>query len=309
MQLCAHLPEEILTRLVVVVSHISCFGPKLPHELGFNKRYSKSASTALQSVLPGLILMLHPNDSESGGSRLRRITEKSFTLVFTRDPTEYLGYDVLQLNVPHTGRLMFQLARYSKYRSAAALSSNLCRFSRKSTTEFLQLNLDGSLQVKSRSHKPHPNTSLVFCSSSDTKYSFILFIVFMPTTTCKPLSSSDISAPSNLIKIVVFHNTRTLLNYTHFQINLVFTRDSTESLIYDVLQLNVLHTGRLMFQVTLRQPKTSFAFLGVHQVGAVPEFPYVLLEPKFHCFREIYSFAKPQKDKTGRELSSTFQQP
>ncbi|OON23352.1 hypothetical protein X801_00741, partial [Opisthorchis viverrini] len=154
MQLCAHLPEEILTRLVVVVSHISCFGPKLPHELGFNKRYSKSASTALQSVLPGLILMLHPNDSESGGSRLRRITEN--------------------------------------------------------TTEFLQLNLDGSLQVKSRSHKPHPNTSLVFCSSSDTKYSFILFIVFMPTTTCKPLSSSDISAPSNLIKIVVFHNTRTL---------------------------------------------------------------------------------------------------
>ncbi|KER29201.1 hypothetical protein T265_04133 [Opisthorchis viverrini] len=30
-------------------------------------------------------------------------------------------------------------------------------------------------------------------------------------------------------------------NHTHLQINLVFTRDSTESLVYDILQLNVLH--------------------------------------------------------------------
>ncbi|KER21735.1 hypothetical protein T265_15022, partial [Opisthorchis viverrini] len=37
--------------------------------------------------------------------------------------------------------------------------------------------------------------------------------------------------------------------YTHLQINLVFTRDSTESLVYDILQLNVLHTGHLMFQL------------------------------------------------------------
>ncbi|KER24108.1 hypothetical protein T265_08150 [Opisthorchis viverrini] len=36
--------------------------------------------------------------------------------------------------------------------------------------------------------------------------------------------------------------------YTHLQINLVFTNDSTESLVYNILQLNVLHTGRLMFQ-------------------------------------------------------------
>ncbi|KER27001.1 hypothetical protein T265_13887, partial [Opisthorchis viverrini] len=37
--------------------------------------------------------------------------------------------------------------------------------------------------------------------------------------------------------------------YTHLQINLVFTGDSIESLVYDVLQLNVLHTDRLMIQL------------------------------------------------------------
>ncbi|KER26380.1 hypothetical protein T265_06363 [Opisthorchis viverrini] len=37
--------------------------------------------------------------------------------------------------------------------------------------------------------------------------------------------------------------------YTHLQINLVSTGDSTESPVYDVLQLNLLHTGRLMFQL------------------------------------------------------------
>ncbi|KER26426.1 hypothetical protein T265_06341 [Opisthorchis viverrini] len=37
--------------------------------------------------------------------------------------------------------------------------------------------------------------------------------------------------------------------HTHLQINLVFTRDQTEPLVYDVLQLNVLHTGRLMIQL------------------------------------------------------------
>ncbi|KER27193.1 hypothetical protein T265_13840, partial [Opisthorchis viverrini] len=34
--------------------------------------------------------------------------------------------------------------------------------------------------------------------------------------------------------------------YTQLQNNLVFTRGSTESLVYDILQLNVLYTGRLM---------------------------------------------------------------
>ncbi|KER21663.1 hypothetical protein T265_10066 [Opisthorchis viverrini] len=35
---------------------------------------------------------------------------------FTRDSTESLVYDILQLNVLHTDRLMFRLARYSRYR-------------------------------------------------------------------------------------------------------------------------------------------------------------------------------------------------
>ncbi|KER33728.1 hypothetical protein T265_00416 [Opisthorchis viverrini] len=45
-----------------------------------------------------------------------------------------------------------------------------------------------------------------------------------------------------------FSSKRHFDQYTHLQINLVFTRDLTESLVYDILQLNVLHTGRFMFQ-------------------------------------------------------------
>ncbi|KER29718.1 hypothetical protein T265_13310, partial [Opisthorchis viverrini] len=37
--------------------------------------------------------------------------------------------------------------------------------------------------------------------------------------------------------------------YTHLQINLVFTRDSTESLVCDIPQLNVLHTGCTMVPI------------------------------------------------------------
>ncbi|KAG5450474.1 hypothetical protein CSKR_103768 [Clonorchis sinensis] len=37
--------------------------------------------------------------------------------------------------------------------------------------------------------------------------------------------------------------------YTHLQINLVFTEDSAESLVYDILQLNVLHKGCVVFQL------------------------------------------------------------
>ncbi|KAG5448525.1 hypothetical protein CSKR_101964 [Clonorchis sinensis] len=35
--------------------------------------------------------------------------------------------------------------------------------------------------------------------------------------------------------------------YTHLQLNLFLTVDSTQSLVYDILQLSVLHKGRLMF--------------------------------------------------------------
>ncbi|KER26958.1 hypothetical protein T265_05867 [Opisthorchis viverrini] len=47
---------------------------------------------------------------------MMKYTPLQINLLFTTDPTESLVYDVLQLNVLHTGRLMFQLARYSRYR-------------------------------------------------------------------------------------------------------------------------------------------------------------------------------------------------
>ncbi|KER20589.1 LOW QUALITY PROTEIN: hypothetical protein T265_15285, partial [Opisthorchis viverrini] len=71
--------------------------------------------------------------------------------------------------------------------------------------------------------------------------------------------------------------------YTHLQIDLIFTRDSTETLVYNNLQPKVLHTGRLMFHLarysryrsifsqrnllirllkTLRQPTPSWSSSG-----------------------------------------------
>ncbi|KER28511.1 hypothetical protein T265_13559, partial [Opisthorchis viverrini] len=47
--------------------------------------------------------------------------------------------------------------------------------------------------------------------------------------------------------------------HTNLQINLVFTRDSTESLVCDILQLNMLHTGRLMFQLARYSRYRNFA--------------------------------------------------
>ncbi|KAG5441157.1 hypothetical protein CSKR_102747 [Clonorchis sinensis] len=44
-------------------------------------------------------------------------TDLQIDLVFTRDPTESLVYDILQLNVVHTDLLIFQMARYSRDRS------------------------------------------------------------------------------------------------------------------------------------------------------------------------------------------------
>ncbi|KER21875.1 hypothetical protein T265_14994, partial [Opisthorchis viverrini] len=41
----------------------------------------------------------------------------------------------------------------------------------------------------------------------------------------------------------------TFEKYTNLQINLVLMGNSTESLVYDVLQLNVLHTSHLMIQL------------------------------------------------------------
>ncbi|KAG5442810.1 hypothetical protein CSKR_112273, partial [Clonorchis sinensis] len=101
--------------------------------------------------------------------------------------------------------------------------------------------------------------------------------------------------------------------YTHLQIDLVFTRGSTESLVYDILQPNVLHKGRLMFHLvrysrhcsifsqrelftkllkTLQQSTTSFALLGVHQAHSLSfRQTYIIIEPKLHEISEVHSFA------------------
>ncbi|KER23682.1 LOW QUALITY PROTEIN: hypothetical protein T265_14586 [Opisthorchis viverrini] len=55
--------------------------------------------------------------------------------------------------------------------------------------------------------------------------------------------------------------------HKHSQINLVFTRDSTESFVYDVLQLNVLHTGRLIFQKKPSVKIESFLKKTTHKVA------------------------------------------
>ncbi|KER20104.1 LOW QUALITY PROTEIN: hypothetical protein T265_15393 [Opisthorchis viverrini] len=48
---------------------------------------------------------------------IEKYTHLQIKLVFTRDSTESLAYDILQLNVLHTGCLIIHLARYSRYRS------------------------------------------------------------------------------------------------------------------------------------------------------------------------------------------------
>ncbi|KAG5454618.1 hypothetical protein CSKR_106010 [Clonorchis sinensis] len=61
--------------------------------------------------------------------------------------------------------------------------------------------------------------------------------------------------------------------YTQLQIILVFAGDSSQSLVYDVLQLNVLHTGRLMFQLVVtakmsrEKQKSSFEATGTIKQG------------------------------------------
>ncbi|KER33583.1 hypothetical protein T265_00482 [Opisthorchis viverrini] len=53
---------------------------------------------------------------EPSPTEFEKHTHLQINLVFTEDSIGSLVY-VLQLNVPHTGRLMIQLARYSRYRS------------------------------------------------------------------------------------------------------------------------------------------------------------------------------------------------
>ncbi|KAG5442803.1 hypothetical protein CSKR_112266 [Clonorchis sinensis] len=66
-------------------------------------------------VFVNLMFCLNPNWTDCD-----KYTHLQINLVFKGDSSESLVYEVLQLNVPHTGRLMFQLARYSRYRGSAA---------------------------------------------------------------------------------------------------------------------------------------------------------------------------------------------
>ncbi|GAA50187.1 hypothetical protein CLF_104172 [Clonorchis sinensis] len=71
---------------------------------------SSGGRTARVSV--NLMFYLNPNWTD-----FDKYTRLKINLVFTGDSIESLDYDVLQLNVLHTWRLMFQLLRYSRYRS------------------------------------------------------------------------------------------------------------------------------------------------------------------------------------------------
>ncbi|KAG5451292.1 hypothetical protein CSKR_106576 [Clonorchis sinensis] len=99
--------------------------------------YGSEASVLNTDVMLSMMMMmmmmnLQQRQTSQTGSDLskRRITQPhtstnhfdkythlQINLVFTGDSSESLVYDVRQLNVPHTGHLMFQLVRYSRYRS------------------------------------------------------------------------------------------------------------------------------------------------------------------------------------------------
>ncbi|KER21648.1 hypothetical protein T265_10070 [Opisthorchis viverrini] len=68
---------------------------------------------------------------------VEKYTHSQITLIFTRDSTESLVYDVLQLNVLHTGRLIFQLVRYSRYRSIFSRRKLLTTLSKSFQQHFL----------------------------------------------------------------------------------------------------------------------------------------------------------------------------
>ncbi|KAG5454325.1 hypothetical protein CSKR_109222 [Clonorchis sinensis] len=115
-----------------------------------------------------------------------------------------------QLNVLHTGRLMFQLVRYS---SALCLARYGIR-----QNVFAYIFFSAKMQH--------------FCFPRDGRSPRVsVNLMFYWNPTCTDFDKN-----------------------AHLHIDWVFTEDSNESLVYDVLQLNVLHTGRPMFQLVLESP-------------------------------------------------------
>ncbi|KER28598.1 hypothetical protein T265_04641 [Opisthorchis viverrini] len=86
-----------------------------------------------------------------------------------------------------------------------------------------------SIQKKHIRSDGHKTVSILACS-------FETFCDLLQTCLSKPTGQMQSYLNTNW---TVFEK------YTHLQINLVSKRDQTESLVYDVLQLNVPHTGRL----------------------------------------------------------------
>ncbi|KER26747.1 hypothetical protein T265_13934, partial [Opisthorchis viverrini] len=187
------------------------------------------------AVISILGALSRPQSTQSKAFQyLDKHTHLQINFVFTTDSTESLIYDILQLNVLHTGRLVFQLERYLRYRSIFSLRKllNYQLFLR--LYETWRHREKNFLQLKTGYCIPNwesvPGSVVCAYRLTDIEDAFRGPLHLANGQATKFESSGD--------------------KYTHSQVNLVFTRDSTESLVYDVLQLNVLHTGRLMFQLT-----------------------------------------------------------
>ncbi|KER28995.1 LOW QUALITY PROTEIN: hypothetical protein T265_13467 [Opisthorchis viverrini] len=81
--------------------------------------------------------------------------------------------------------------------------------------------------------------------------------------------------------------------------NLVFAGDSTESLVYDILHLNMLHKDRFMFQLVrllkvLSQPTTDFVLLGLYQAQS-------------SRFRQSYVLPEAQLDRSQQVIPSVYE--
>ncbi|KER32582.1 hypothetical protein T265_01452 [Opisthorchis viverrini] len=103
----------------------------------------------------------------------------------------------------------------------------------KQTREQQKLTTDRLIFIKETTHKVDENSS-----TTNER--------FRPSW-----SSSSRRSPQVSVNLMFYLNPNWNVceKYTNLQIDLVFTRDSTESLVYDILQLNVLHTGRIMLHL------------------------------------------------------------
>ncbi|KER33661.1 hypothetical protein T265_00547 [Opisthorchis viverrini] len=107
-----------------------------------------------------------------------------------------------------------------------------------------------SLQMNPLNPYPNPAESLVCCDVSGQ-----LNVLHQATSCFSRYGIRDFAihvySPRVFVNLMIYFypNWTAFEKYTHLQINLVLTGDSIESLVYDVLQLNVLHTGYLMFQL------------------------------------------------------------